>query len=388
VKDHPDINDTLRGQGPEAVRGRHDRAQKYPGNGQDKRGRTGQRFPLLPFHKLTLRTSAAYLVKGIIPRVGIIVVYGPPKCGKSLWAFDIAMHSALRWRYRGRRVISGIVIYCAFEGADGFNARAAAFRQQHGIRPDTEVPFYLMPLRMDLVKDHRALIASIREQIGTENPVSVTLDTLNRSLAGSESSDENMTAYVNAADAIREAFGCAVIIVHHCGLDGTRPRGHTSRTGAVDAQLAVKRDPAGNTIVTVEYMKDGAEGDVIASALQVVTVGTDDDGEPITSCVIVPVDSAAVRIASRKLSNRQQLALTALADCTNDRGRAAPPDFGLPAGMRVVQVSEWRDEMFRCGALDKEAKNPRADFIRVKHSLQARHLIGERDNLVWAASNG
>jgi hypothetical protein len=238
------------------------------------------------------------------------------------------------------------------------------------------------------VKDHRALIASIREQIDTENPVSVTLDTLNRSLAGSESSDENMTAYVNAADAIREAFGCAVIIVHHCGLDGTRPRGHTSLTGAVDAQLAVKRDPAGNTIVTVEYMKDGAEGDVIASGLQVVTVGTDDDGEPITSCVIVPVDSAAVRIASRKLSNRQQLALTALADCTSDRGRVAPPDFGLPAGLRVVQVAEWRDEMFRCGALDKEAKNPRADFIRVKHSLQARHLIGERDNLVWAASNG
>jgi hypothetical protein len=388
VKEHPDINDTLRSEGPEAVRGRHDRAQKYPGNGQDKSPPKKQRFPLLPFHKLTLRTSAAYLVKGIIPRVGIIVVYGPPKCGKSLWAFDIAMHSALGWHYRGRRVISGIVIYCAFEGADGFNARAAAFRQQHSMRPDTEVPFYLMPLRMNLVKDHRALIASIREQIGTENPVSVTLDTLNRSLAGSESSDEDMTAYVNAADAIREAFGCAVIIVHHCGLDSTRPRGHTSLTGAVDAQLAVKRDPAGNTVVTVEYMKDGAEGDVIASALQVVTVGTDDDGEPVTSCVIVPVDSAAVRITSRKLNDRQQLALTALADCINDRGRAPPPDFGLPAGLLVVQVSEWREGMFRCGALDKEAKNPRSDFRRVKHSLQARHLIGERDDLIWAVSNG
>jgi len=238
------------------------------------------------------------------------------------------------------------------------------------------------------VKDYRALIASIREQIGAENPVSVTLDTLNRSLAGSESSDEDMTAYVNAADAIREAFGCAVIIVHHCGLDGTRPRGHTSLTGAVDAQLAVKRDLAGNTIVTVEHMKDGAEGDVIASALQVVTVGTDDDGEPITSCVIVPVDSAAVRIASSKLSDRQRLALTALSNCTNDRGRAPPPDFGLPAGLRVVQVSEWREEMFRSGALDKESKNPRSDFRRVKHSLQASHLIGERDDLVWAASNG
>jgi hypothetical protein len=27
---------------------------------------------------------------------------------------------------------------------------------------------------------------------------------------------------------IRNAFGCAVIVVHHCGIDATRPRGHTS----------------------------------------------------------------------------------------------------------------------------------------------------------------
>jgi hypothetical protein len=196
-----------------------------------------------------------------------------------------------------------------------------------------------------------------------------------------------MTAYLNAADAIRTAFSCAVIIVHHCGIDGSRPRGHTSLTGAVDAQLAVKRDRAGNTIVAVECMKDGPEGDVIGSALQVVSVGTDDDGAPITSCVIVPVDSAAIRIASRKLSDRQRLALTALADCANDRGRAPPADFGLPTGLLAVEVSEWREEMFRCGALDKEAKNPRSDFQRVKLSLQSRHLIGARDNLVWAVSD-
>jgi len=99
-----------------------------------------------------------------------------------------------------------------------------------------------MPTRIDLVKDHAGLIASIQEQ--SQTPVLVVLDTLNRSLRGSESSDEDMTAYLNAADAIREAFECAVVIVHHCGVDGTRPRGHTSLTGTVDAQLAVKRDAA------------------------------------------------------------------------------------------------------------------------------------------------
>ena len=56
-------------------------------------------------------------------------------------------------------------------------------------------------------------------------PVAVCLDTLNRSLAGSESSDEDMSAYIRAADAIRDAFGCLVVVVRHCGHNGERPRG-------------------------------------------------------------------------------------------------------------------------------------------------------------------
>jgi hypothetical protein len=106
--EHPDINDTLRSEGPEAVRSRHDRAHKYPGNGQGKSSDKRQRFRLIPFRELTPKTSSNYLVQGIIPRDGIIAVWGPPKCGKSLWAFDVAMHSALGWDYGKRRVISGL----------------------------------------------------------------------------------------------------------------------------------------------------------------------------------------------------------------------------------------------------------------------------------------
>ncbi len=101
-----------------------------------------------------------------------------------------------------------------------------------------------------------------------------------------------MAAYIKAADAIREAFGCAVVVVHHCGVDGTRPRGHTSLTGAADAQIAVSRDEVTNAVVAaVEWLKDGAEGDVIASRLQPVDLGVDADGEPVASCVILPAEA-------------------------------------------------------------------------------------------------
>ena len=56
------------------------------------------RFELIPFDKIVFDTTPAYLVKGIIPRVGLCVVWGPPKCGKSFFVFDMLMHVPLDWK--------------------------------------------------------------------------------------------------------------------------------------------------------------------------------------------------------------------------------------------------------------------------------------------------
>ncbi len=259
------------------------------------------------------------------------------------------LHVALGWEYRGRKVVQGAVVYCAFEGQDGYGKRAEAFRQcRLALSADHPVPFYLVATRMSFVKEHAELIGAIRIQLGTAKPVAIVLDTLNRSLEGSESNDEDMSAYVRAGDAVREAFDCAVIIVHHCGIDGSRPRGHTSLTGAVDAQLAVKRDTLGNVVTKVEWMKDGPEGDTVVSRLEAVEVGIDQDGDPITSCVVVPVDGGLAKPATvRRLSDRQRLALDALAECALRRGEPPPNSFGLPAGLVAVGIAAWRDELLR-----------------------------------------
>src|SRR5262249_52564081 len=225
----------------------------------------------------------------ILPRIGLATVWGPPKCGKSFWIFDLAMHVALGWPYRGRKVQQGPVVYVTLEGGKGFTRRIEAFRRRFlGNRRDP-VPFYLIRGTLDLFKDHRELIAAIKAQMGEHTPVMVTIDTLNRSLGGAERSAEEMGKYVKAAHSLREAFECVVPIVHHCGIDATRPRGHTSLAGAIDAQISVKRDELGNIIVKVELMKDGEEGTELASKLEVVEVGIDDEGNTLTSCVIVPI---------------------------------------------------------------------------------------------------
>jgi hypothetical protein len=63
----------------------------------------------------------------------------------------------------------------------------------------------------------------------------------------------------------------------------------------------------------------------------------------------------------------------------------APADLGLPARTVVVQLNAWREELYRKGMLDREAKSPREEFRRVRQQLQARGLIGVRDDLAWKA---
>src|SRR6516164_3057986 len=150
----------------------------------------------------------------------------------------------------------------------------------------------IMPGQANLIADHKTLIADITGQLSGEMPICVVLDTLNKSLMGSESKDTDMSAYVRAAEAIRDAFKCVVIIVHHCGLDDTRPRGHTSLPGAVDAQLAVVRE--GNAItVTVEMMRDGPEETVVTSMVEVIEVGQDRAGKVLTSLIVKPGEAPA-----------------------------------------------------------------------------------------------
>ena len=78
-----------------------------------------KRFTLERFATINLETAASYLVDGLIPRAGLTIIWGPPKCGKSFWAFDLTMHIALIQAYRGHRVHGGPVVYLALEGSAG-----------------------------------------------------------------------------------------------------------------------------------------------------------------------------------------------------------------------------------------------------------------------------
>ena len=264
------------------------------GEGPRKKGR----FTFTPSWMLQPDTDeTAYLVDELIPMRGIVLLWGPPKCLKSFFTLDLMWHVGNGWEYRERSVHQGAVIYCAFEGKHGYKRRVPALRVHYEQDRQTDrMPVDIMSGKTDLVRDHATLVQEIREEakreLGVDRPVAVVLDTLNKSLVGSESKDLDMAAYIRAAEAVRDAFDCVVIVVHHCGWDECRMRGHSSLRGAVDAELSVTRSDD-VVVVTVEEMRDGPDGVQIVSKSRIVEVGTDSRGRPLTSLVIVPHEMIA-----------------------------------------------------------------------------------------------
>jgi hypothetical protein len=341
------------------------------------------RIRLVPFDDIELSPERRYLVKGLIPRTGLIVVWGPPKSGKSFKVLDIVMHVALNRQYRGRNVHQGTVIYCAFEGQTGIQARCAAFRKKFLAENHEPVPFYLESVTLDLVKDAPELVHAIHRTLGDVKPAVIVLDTLNRSLRGSESSDADMSAYIRAADSLREEFDCAVIIVHHCGIDGTRPRGHTSLTGAADAQLSVSRGAAGDIVMTVEYMKDGSTGEAIVSRLEKVEVGIDEDGDPISSCVVVPSETFSK--ATVQATGAAKMALEALHEAIAEDGEVIQ-SLRVPPNTRTTTVVRWQ-QYFEAKTISDTTKpdSKRRAFVRASAKLQDLKIIGVWQDRIWVA---
>jgi hypothetical protein len=237
--------------------------------------------------------------------------------------------------------------------------------------------------RLNLMADAKQLIADIKVQIPDGiMPGVVFIDTLNRSLVGSESKDEDMAKYLAAADMVAAELEAAVVIVHHCGIDASRPRGHTSLTGSVESQIAVKRGDAGEVVVTVEYAKDFAEGAEIVSMLEQVTVGTDPDGDEITTLIVQASDRPPASKGGPQgdISPRTQKALEALQNViAGDQVKI------LPGNRRAAHRDQWAAECNARGLIDLHAKanSARTLMNTFRRELVAANRVACEEDFQW-----
>jgi hypothetical protein len=253
--------------------------------------RPAARFNIQTIDALLAQPPAEWLIKGVLPKKGLGVLFGPSGVGKTFAVLDLAWAVARGVDWRERRVHQATVLYVAAEGAGGLGTRMKAYSQYHGV--DTkEAPFGVITARVSLLDgDAEGIISAARWM--SSPPSLVVLDTLNRVMGGGdENSSVDMGRFVAAAAKIAEELDTSVLIVHHSGKDAARgARGHSSLRAAVDTELEISRD-GDIGVLRIAKSRDGQDGTEFAFRLQQVHLGEDQDGDAITSCAVVEADLA------------------------------------------------------------------------------------------------
>jgi hypothetical protein len=268
------------------------------------------KFPLIRYRDIKPVLTGQWLIKGLLPSRGLCVVYGPPGCGKSFLTLHAMLHAAAGKEYAGRKVRQARVVYIAAEGQGGFRKRVRKAGDALGL--DDTLQFDLIEVTPNLGisgGDASALIQAIKQQAQEcDAPVgAIVLDTLSRTLCGADENGEGMATFIENAGSIEQAFECLVIPVHHTGRDVDRgPRGWSGLHGADDAEWAVS-EKEGKHLVYISKMKDGEDGLKWQFALKVVTIGLDEDNEPVTTCIVDLQSEPAKRTetAKKKAAGRQ-----------------------------------------------------------------------------------
>lgn len=373
-----DLNDHHQAYGLKAIAALLEQAKEPP-----------QRFRLLTPADLASLPPVRWRVRGVLPFDGIGAVFGASGSGKSFATIDMLACVASGEDWFGCRVKPSPVLYIALEGEAGIAQRVKAHEMKHGPL-SAGFRFMLQPLDIRNAGDRADLVQAIKAA-GWCGGV-LCLDTLNRAAPGMDENDsKSMGEVISAAKAIQAELGGLVLLVHHTGKDATKGmRGHSSLHAALDAAIEVCRD-GDRREWKMHKSKDGEDGEAHPFRLDVVELGTDDDGEPLTSCIVVPEESTgeAVRRALPPKSGNQRIIWDALGDLFLAEGKrtggkrpeGAPEE--VPFGRPCISLDAAID-----GTRTRLVCDPKRQTERTSAAITGlinRGLLVLREGWLWCA---
>lgn len=253
-----------------------------------------------------------WLLKGILPRNGVGIIYGAPKSGKSFVAFDLSARLAcgLPWfNVRTPKKPIGALLLLG-EGAGTVRTRLNAFRQATGAAMPPLAWSTVSSLSTaaglavarEIIADAAAGMDSRGLRLGL-----IVVDTLASALGlEDENSAPEVTAALKALEGLAAEFDVAVLGIHHAGKNG-QDRGSSAFRAACDVMLSVDRgetspgQPDNHRQLSVVLNRNG-EGDWSANfRLDRVVLGMDEDGDEITSCAVRPSGEPVAAINRREI---------------------------------------------------------------------------------------
>lgn len=368
------------------------------------------------FHEVgRSRPTRNWLVKNLLLAKTFGIVFGPPGCGKSFLVSDMCLNAAWAALARGASPAAlwfgykfrpfGVVYVCA-EGRDDFEIRLHAWRLEHQIPEDAVLPFVFLPTSIDmrsgdadtvkLAEDIAAITVEMERRCGVRVEL-VVIDTVARVLAGAnENASEVMTAFVGNCGKLQEQLATSVLGVHHGGKEAGRgPRGHEALHGAADFEIEVKAaDESGPNSWKVQKLKAGPGGAEHKFRLKPRVLGKDDEGDEITSCVVVGNEAqkpAGDRPKGEITPNRtEEEFLKALADAIEKNGALPPPGLTVPSNVTLVaaEADVKRAYWARLRATEAGDEKQVQDRLRARWSRSTRamlkwNVIGSHDPWLW-----
>jgi hypothetical protein len=336
-------------------------------------------------------------VKHMIGLREVGFLFGPSSAGKTFVAFDLAMAIAMgRERWCGRRVKPGAVLHVAFEGGKGSRKRLLAAALEHGDPGEMlSILDNAPPLNREGDQAGVAMIVAAAAELSANSGSRVSLiviDTLSAAAAGDdENAAADMSAFVAKLKQVAERTGAAVLAIHHTGKDRmSGMRGSSALRGNADFVIELTETKE----LAIEKCREGRTGPLATFELIEVQLGTDDDGDTQTSCVVrftEGVTQAKVKPGAR-LPNQSQLALDVLRSLYNEGvARHVPKsqigDVEVP---RCVRLENWRKACRTRGLTkeseadpDKKAAAEKKAFQRASDTIEKKNLIGSHGAEVW-----
>lgn len=335
-----------------------------------------QKMRLIDSRELREMKPGPARIKGLLPAIGTASIWGPSRSGKSFIALDQAFAIDAGRDWFGYRTKRAPVVYCILEGEHGVPKRVEALIKRDG--EPSNVLFLVEPL--DLFNAaHVDELAEIALAAGMEGGV-IYIDTLNRAAIGDENGSEYGAAVLSACKRLYEAINGLVVFVHHTGKDASRGmRGHSSIFAGIDAGLEVTREHTRRAI-KIGKAKDDEDGQTHDFQLDTVELGTDEDGEPITSCVVAPIDGPATTPrAKAPQGGNQKIVWDALGDLFKESKNYGVA--GAPPNRAAIKLDDAIAHSKERLPLSSDRQTERAN--QAITGLISRGLLTHHDGWLW-----
>ncbi|MBP2497805.1 hypothetical protein ABID82_004010 [Methylobacterium sp. PvP062] len=362
----------------------------------------------------------AWLVRDLIAQTGKGLLSGQWGSAKTFIALDLSGCVMTGEPFAGRQVMRrGGVLFIAPEGAFEIpirlkglvagkvagTAMAQAAAGERLVDPD-DLPFAWIeecPRLVDrdatdtLALTADAAVRELRERYDLPLAL-IIVDTV---AAGAGFDDENSAAetqkVMNALERLSHHTGAFVLGVDHFGKAvETGTRGSSAKEAAADTVLAAlaSRDEAGNisnTRMAVRKVRGARTGQETPYSLDVVQIGEDQWGEPVTTCVVnwqadrTAGDAAAAPKDRWPTSLKvfRNALLNTLAE--KDKGTRIRPYGGEGPEVLAVTDKAVRTEFCAAYPADGDTERQRSDakrnaYNRARKQALEKGLIGARDH--------